>query len=197
MQLLVIDNFDSFTFNLVRYFQELGCEVLVKRNNQISLQQIRQLAPDLIVISPGPCTPNESGVSLEVIEHLAGHIPILGVCLGHQAIAQVFGAEVIRADRVMHGKVSQVVHFGHEMFSGLPESFQVTRYHSLVVSDATLPEELQVTAVVKNAVTKQQHIMAIAHKTKPLWGVQFHPESHLTEYGHKLLGNIIKLAALL
>jgi len=193
MRVLLIDNFDSFTFNLARYFRELDCEVEVRRNNQLSIATIAALQPGLIVISPGPCTPNESGISLDVIQQFAGAIPILGVCLGHQAIAQVFGATIVKAASVMHGKVSKVVHQGHEMFANMPEKFDVTRYHSLVIQTSTLSSEFSVTAVT--ASQSDAEIMAIAHKHLPMWGVQFHPESHLTEYGHQLLSNILRLSS--
>lgn len=194
MRILLVDNFDSFTFNLARYFEELGCEVSVVRNNQIDVAQVRDLNPCLIVISPGPCSPNEAGISLTLVAELAGEIPIFGVCLGHQVIAQVFGCKVMRASKVMHGKVSDVVHDGHEMFAGIPEKFAVTRYHSLVVCEKTIPRDFEVSAVVSTAGTDFSEVMAIAHKTMPLWGVQFHPESHLTEYGHQILQNILNLA---
>lgn len=195
MLVLLIDNVDSFTFNLARYFEELGCDVRVSRNNAITLADVKAMAPQLIVISPGPCTPDESGVSLEIIAHLRGIIPIFGVCLGHQAIAQVLGAKVVRAAKVMHGKVSRVAHFGHKMFSDMPASFEVTRYHSLLVSRDRLPDDLLITSGTTDADSGEPDIMALAHKTEPLWGVQFHPESHLTQHGHRLLKNIIELAA--
>lgn len=172
---------------------EVGHEVKVVRNDAISLSEIKTLNPELLVISPGPCTPDEAGISLSVIEEFSGKMPILGVCLGHQAIAQHFGARVERAAKVMHGKVSTVKHFGHEMFADIKQNFDVTRYHSLVVNRASLPEELIVTAQTVNSDSTAGDIMALAHRNLPIWGVQFHPESHLTEYGHKLLANIINL----
>lgn len=195
MRVLLIDNFDSFTFNLARYFEELECSVQVVRNNQISIAKVKKLRPDLIVISPGPCSPNEAGISLQLVQELSGKFPILGVCLGHQVIAQVFGANVQRAAKVMHGKVSTVAHSGHKMFTGIPEKFTVTRYHSLVVDAQSLPAEFELSAVTASEISQQTEIMAIAHKTLPLWGVQFHPESHLTEFGHQLLQNILDLVA--
>lgn len=195
MRVLLIDNFDSFTFNLARYFEELACSVQVVRNNQISIAEVKKLRPDLIVISPGPCSPNEAGISLQLVQELSGKIPIFGVCLGHQVIAQVFGADVQRAAKVMHGKVSTVAHSGHKMFTGIPEKFTVTRYHSLVVAAPSLPADFEVTAVTDNSNNQSVEVMAIAHKTLPLWGVQFHPESHLTEFGHRILHNILALVA--
>lgn len=190
--ILLIDNYDSFTFNLARYLCELGEQVDVVRNDQITLSDIDRLSPSLLVFSPGPCTPNESGITLQAIDRFKGQIPMLGVCLGHQAIAQVFGASVSRAKRIMHGKVSEVHHQGHKMFAGIPARFNVTRYHSLIVKEHSLPKDFEVTATTDDGDT--QEVMAIAHKHLPVWGVQFHPESHLTEYGHQMLGNIIRLA---
>lgn len=194
MRILLLDNFDSFTFNLARYFEELSCKVDVVRNNQVTVAQVREQRPDLIVISPGPCSPDEAGISLSLVAELAGVIPIFGVCLGHQVIAQVFACQVARAQKVMHGKVSQVTHTGHQMFSGVPEKFAVTRYHSLVVKEKTIPEEFEVSASVDASGPDFPEVMAIAHKTLPLWGVQFHPESHLTEHGHQILQNILSLS---
>lgn len=204
MRLLLIDNYDSFTFNLVQYFKELDCDITVVRNDEMTISEIAESSPDLIVLSPGPCSPNESGICLSVVEHFAGKIPLLGVCLGHQVIAQSFGGRVIRAKKVMHGKVSEVTHSGHEMFDGIPEKFSVTRYHSLLVSADKLPEGFEITAACQKADNKptglgsghQNHteIMALAHKNQPIWGVQFHPESHLTEFGHRLLANVVKLS---
>lgn len=194
MRILLIDNFDSFTFNLARYFEELGCAVEVVRNDAISIAEVRQKAPELLVISPGPCSPDEAGISLQLVSELAGELPIFGVCLGHQVIAQVFGCEVTRANKVMHGKVSHVTHQGHEMFAGLPEKFAVTRYHSLVVNRNTVPRGFVITAQVDLSDSPLSEIMAMAHESLPLWGVQFHPESHLTEYGHPMLQNILNLA---
>ncbi|XOV79673.1 MAG: anthranilate synthase component II [Aestuariibacter sp.] len=190
--ILLIDNYDSFTYNLARYLRELQCQVEVVRNDQISLAQIELLAPSLLVFSPGPCTPNQSGITLAAIERFKGKIPMLGVCLGHQSIAQVFGATIGRAKHIMHGKVSELTHTGHKMFAGIPATFQVTRYHSLIVQENTLPDCLEVTAQVHTEGFSE--IMAFAHRQLPIWGVQFHPESHLTEYGHRLLNNIIELA---
>ncbi|MBF0283398.1 MAG: aminodeoxychorismate/anthranilate synthase component II [Magnetococcales bacterium] len=188
--LLMIDNFDSFTYNLVQYFGELGAEVTVARNNAISLEQIEALAPRLIAISPGPCTPNEAGISLETLRHFSGRIPILGVCLGHQAMGQAFGGRVIRAPHVMHGKTSPIHHRGQGVFAGLPSPFLATRYHSLVVERETLPDCLEITAWTEDGL-----IMGLRHKTLPVEGVQFHPESILTEAGHQLLGNFLRMTA--
>ena len=186
--LLMIDNYDSFTYNLVQYFGELQQEVIIKRNDQVSLQEISDLKPDYIVISPGPCTPNEAGVSLAAIERFAGKIPILGVCLGHQSIAQVFGANVIRADNVMHGKNSLITHDNKGVFKGLNNPLDVTRYHSLIVEEASLPSCFDISARVE----KTQEIMAIRHKKMALEGVQFHPESIRSEQGLALLNNFIE-----
>jgi anthranilate synthase/aminodeoxychorismate synthase-like glutamine amidotransferase len=184
--LLVIDNYDSFTYNLVQYLGEMGQEVRVVRNDEIPVAEIAALAPSHIVISPGPCTPNEAGISLEVIKTYAGKIPILGVCLGHQAIGQAFGGKVVRAARVMHGKTSQISHDGKGLFTGLPNPFQATRYHSLLIERASVPDSLDVTAQ-----TAENEIMAVRHKTLPVEGVQFHPESFLTTSGKDLLRNFI------
>ena len=183
----MIDNYDSFTYNLVQYFGELKQQVIIKRNDQISLQEIADLNPDHIVISPGPCTPNEAGVSLATIERFAGKIPILGVCLGHQSIAQVFGANVIRADKVMHGKNSLIEHDNQGVFKGLNNPLDVTRYHSLIVQEASLPSCFDISA----RVIQSQEIMAIRHKEMALEGVQFHPESIRSEQGLLLLNNFI------
>lgn len=191
--LLLIDNYDSFTHNLARYFRELGQEVMVVRNDAISLTEIRQLAPDTLVISPGPCTPDEAGISLRAIERFAGHIPILGVCLGHQAIGQVMGAKVVRAHKVMHGKTSDIAHLGTDLFAGVSQPFVATRYHSLLLCPQSLPAELEVTAWVEDQ-PGVSSIMGIAHRQEPLWGVQFHPESVLTEAGHRILANFLALA---
>jgi len=184
--LLMIDNYDSFTYMLVQYFRELGEEVLVCRNDCITLGKIETLYPHYIVISPGPCNPDKAGISLQVIERFAGLIPILGVCLGHQAIGQAFGGRVIRASRLMHGKTSSIYHNGNTIFQGLPQPLTATRYHSLILDEEHLPSCLEITAV-----TKQDEIMAIRHKKLPLEGVQFHPESVLTQAGHKLLNNFL------
>ncbi|WP_064606116.1 aminodeoxychorismate/anthranilate synthase component II [Photobacterium sp. J15] len=192
--LLIIDNYDSFTYNLYQYFCELGAQVKVVRNNEIDLAGIEALAPSHLVISPGPCTPNEAGISLRAIEHFAGKLPILGVCLGHQSIAQIFGAEVVRARQVMHGKTSPVVHTGRSVFAGLNNPLTVTRYHSLVVKADTLPDCFEVTAWTELD-GEFDEIMGIAHKSLPIEGVQFHPESILTEQGHQLLANFLRRKA--
>ncbi len=184
--ILVIDNYDSFTYNLVQYLGELGEEVVVKRNDEIDLDGIAALKPDHILISPGPCTPNEAGVSLAVIDRFKGEIPILGVCLGHQAIGQAFGGDVIRAERLMHGKTSPIEHDGRTMFEGLPNPFTATRYHSLIVKRETLPDELEISAQ-----TQEGEIMALRHKRYPIEGVQFHPESIITEHGLQMLRNFL------
>lgn len=184
--LLVIDNYDSFTYNLVQYFGELGAEMKVIRNDELSVEEIEALAPEKIVISPGPCTPNEAGVSVEVVKHFGGKIPILGVCLGHQSIAQAFGGDVVRAERLMHGKTSMMHHEGESVFRGLPQPFEATRYHSLIVKKETLPECLEVTAW-----TEEGEIMGLKHKEFEIHGVQFHPESILTAEGKNLLGNFL------
>ena len=184
--ILLIDNYDSFTWNLYQYFCELGAEVLVRRNDELTLEEIAALMPEKIVISPGPCTPNESGISLAVIARYAGQIPLLGVCLGHQAIAQVFGATIVRAAKVMHGKTSPIHHNGQGVFQGLNNPLTVTRYHSLLIDPATLPECFEVTARSDSG-----EIMAIRHREWDLEGVQFHPESILSEQGHQLLANFL------
>lgn len=184
--ILLIDNYDSFTWNLYQYFCELGAHVEVRRNDELTLADIEMLAPQKIVISPGPCTPDESGISLEVIAHYAGKLPILGVCLGHQAIAQAFGATIIRAAKVMHGKTSSITHSGSGVFSGLNNPLTVTRYHSLVIDPSTLPDCFEVTAWSESG-----EIMGIRHKAWDLEGVQFHPESILSEQGHQLLENFL------
>jgi anthranilate synthase component 2 len=184
--LLIIDNYDSFTYNLVQYFGELGQEVRVVRNDEIPAADIAALAPSHIVISPGPCTPNEAGISLDVIKSYAGRIPILGVCLGHQAIGQAFGGRIVRAARVMHGKTSKIFHDEKGAFFGLPNPFEATRYHSLLIERESVPEALDVTAK-----TWDEEIMAVRHKTLPVEGVQFHPESFLTTAGKELLRNFL------
>ncbi|WP_113928203.1 aminodeoxychorismate/anthranilate synthase component II [Bacillus sp. P14.5] len=184
--ILMIDNFDSFTYNIVQYLGELGEEIVVKRNNEINIAEIELLAPDYLMISPGPCTPNEAGISLEAISYFAGKIPIFGVCLGHQAIAQVFGGQVVKADKLMHGKTSSVSHDGKTLFEGVSNPFQAGRYHSLIVRKETLPECLEITAE-----TVDEEIMAIRHKHLPIEGVQFHPESIITEEGKQLLANFL------
>ena len=190
--LLMIDNYDSFTFNLVQYLQELGAEVRVERNDALTVDQIEKLAPQRIVISPGPCTPNEAGVSLELIERLGPTTPILGVCLGHQSIGQVYGGDVIRAGRIMHGKTSLIRHEGKGVFAGLPDSYDATRYHSLVVDKNTLPDVLEITAWTEHADGSMEEIMGLRHRDFPVEGVQFHPESILTQHGHALLKNFLE-----
>ena len=185
--LLVIDNFDSFTYNLVQYFGELGAEVKVCRNNSLSPAEIERMRPAQIVISPGPCTPNEAGISLEAIRRFSGAIPILGVCLGHQAIGQAFGGKVVKAQRVMHGKVSSVRHDGKGVFAGLPEDFTATRYHSLVIERESVPDCLEITAHSEDG-----EIMGLRHRSLPVEGVQFHPEALLTEHGHAMLKNFLQ-----
>ncbi len=186
--LLMIDNYDSFTYNLVQYFRELGSEVVVYRNDQISIQQIIQLQPSRLVVSPGPCTPDQAGISVAAIQQLAGKLPILGVCLGHQAIGQAFGGKIVRADRLMHGKTSPVYHDGRELFAGLSQPFDATRYHSLIVERTSLPDCLEITAW-----TAENEIMGMRHRELPLWGVQFHPESILTRAGMSLLKNFLDM----
>ncbi|HBE9182184.1 TPA: aminodeoxychorismate synthase component II [Serratia fonticola] len=188
--LLLIDNYDSFTYNLYQYFCELGAEVLVKRNDELQLADIERLAPQHLVISPGPCTPNEAGISLAAIRHFAGKLPILGVCLGHQALGQAFGADVVRAREVMHGKTSAIRHHNLGVFKGLNNPLTVTRYHSLILDAATLPDCFEVTAWSERD-GERDEIMGIRHRTLVLEGVQFHPESILSEQGHQLLGNFL------
>ena len=190
--LLMIDNYDSFTYNLVQYLQSLGAEVKVVRNDAMTLDQIAKLAPERIVISPGPCTPNEAGVSLEIIERLGASTPILGVCLGHQSIGQAYGGHVIRAGRIMHGKTSRIRHEGKGVFAGLPDAYEATRYHSLVVERSSLPDALEVTAWTENEDGSFEEIMGLRHREYPVEGVQFHPESILTEHGHALLKNFLE-----
>lgn len=187
--LLMIDNYDSFTFNLVQYFQQLGQEIVVKRNDEISLDDIKRMAPSHLLISPGPCTPSDAGISLAAIAHFAGQLPILGVCLGHQAIAQVFGSQVVRAKRVMHGKTSMISHSGEGLFADLAMPLQVTRYHSLIVD--TLPQGFVLDAWYDDP-HHGREIMAMSHQALSLYGVQFHPESILTIQGHELLANFLK-----
>lgn len=189
--LLIIDNYDSFTYNLYQYFCELGAEVVVARNDEIDIAAIEALAPTHLVISPGPCTPNEAGISLQAIEYFAGKLPILGVCLGHQSLAQVFGGDVVRARQVMHGKTSPIYHTDHGVFKGLNNPLTVTRYHSLVVKAATLPDCFEITAWTESE-GEFDEIMGIRHKSLDLEGVQFHPESILTEQGHALLANFLQ-----
>jgi anthranilate synthase component 2 len=184
--LLMIDNYDSFTYNLVQYFGELGADVRVARNDAITLDEVAALAPAKIVISPGPCTPNEAGISVPLIRRFAGAVPILGVCLGHQAIGQAFGGKIVRAQRVMHGKLSAITHDDRGVFAGLPNPFQATRYHSLAIEAASLPAELEVTARADD-----DEIMGVRHRRLPVEGVQFHPEAILTEHGKALLANFL------
>ncbi|MCG5538382.1 aminodeoxychorismate/anthranilate synthase component II [Halorhodospira sp. 9622] len=190
--ILMIDNYDSFTWNLVQYLGELGARVEVVRNDEISADEVRRLRPERIVISPGPCTPNEAGVSLEVVRCLAGEVPILGVCLGHQTIGQVFGGRVVRAREVMHGKTSPIRHRGQGVFAGLPEPLEATRYHSLIVERESLPEELEITAWTEGPHGTIDEIMGLRHRRLPVEGVQFHPESILTSSGHDLLRNFLE-----
>ena len=192
MRLLMIDNYDSFTYNLVQYLQSLGAEVKVVRNDAMTVDEIAKLAPERIVISPGPCTPNEAGVSLEIIERLGANTPILGVCLGHQSIGQAYGGHVIRAGRIMHGKTSRIRHEGKGVFAGLPDAYEATRYHSLVVERSSLPDALEVTAWTENEDGSFEEIMGLRHREYPVEGVQFHPESILTEHGHALLKNFLE-----
>lgn len=188
--ILVIDNYDSFTYNLVQYLGELGEEVVVRRNDEIDLEGVRQLNPDHILLSPGPCTPNEAGITLDVIDRFKGEIPIFGVCLGHQAIGQAFGGNVVRAERLMHGKTSPILHRGTSVFAGLPSPFTATRYHSLIVERETLPDCLEITAE-----TAEGEIMGLRHKQYAVEGVQFHPESIITDHGHQMLRNFLSRKA--
>ena len=186
--ILVLDNYDSFTYNLVQYFGELGADLHVVRNDQITVAEIEKLAPERIIVSPGPCTPSEAGISSEVIKTFGGRVPILGVCLGHQCIGEVYGGDVVRADRLMHGKTSPIHHTGKGVFRDLPSPFEATRYHSLIVKRDTLPDVLEITAE-----TAEGEIMGLQHKTLPVHGVQFHPESILTTEGKRLLKNFLNL----
>ena len=188
--LLVIDNYDSFTFNLVQYLGELGAELRVHRNDQITTEEIREMDPEGIVISPGPCTPAEAGISVDVIRELGSTTPILGVCLGHQAIGSAYGGRVVRADRLMHGKTSPIVHNGEGIFEGLPSPLTVARYHSLVIEPESIPDELEVIATTDEP-GYEQEIQAVRHRSHPVWGVQFHPESIASERGHDLLKNFL------
>jgi anthranilate synthase component II len=187
--LLLIDNYDSFTYNLFHYFGQLGAEPVVKRNDELSAEAALALHPEAIVLSPGPCTPNEAGICLDVIRLAAGHVPILGVCLGHQAIGQAYGGKVVRAPVPMHGKISRIHHDGKSVFRGLPNDFVGTRYHSLCIEPSSLPDCLEVTATAEDGV-----IMGVQHKTHPVHGVQFHPESIASEHGHALLQNFLRMA---
>lgn len=192
MKVVMVDNYDSFTYNLVQYFGELNAEVIVVRNDQVSIEDIEKLAPDKIVISPGPCTPKEAGVSVETIKHFGGKIPLLGVCLGHQSIGYAFGGNIIHAKQIMHGKTSLVYHANTGVFKGLENPFTATRYHSLVIEQRTLPECLEITAWTQDENGGIDEIMGVRHKTLDIEGVQFHPESILTQHGHDLLRNFLQ-----
>lgn len=192
--LLMIDNYDSFTYNVVQYLAELDAEVKVVRNDELSVDQIEALKPECLVVSPGPCTPNEAGVSVEAIERFKGRIPILGICLGHQSIGQAFGGKIVRAAKVMHGKVSQMHHSNTGVFTQLPSPFLATRYHSLVIDKHSLPDELEITAWTETDSGEIDEIMGVRHKTLAIEGVQFHPESIMSEHGHKLLNNFLELS---
>jgi anthranilate synthase/aminodeoxychorismate synthase-like glutamine amidotransferase len=187
----VLDNYDSFTYNLVQYIGELGHEVVVRRNDQVTVDQIANMRPDRIVVSPGPCTPHEAGISIAVISHFAGKVPVLGVCLGHQALGAAFGGKVVRAHNLMHGKTSQVEHDGRTIFRGLPSPFQATRYHSLIVEENGLPKELEISATCVDR-DGTRVIMGIRHREFPVEGVQFHPESVLTEHGKSMVRNFVE-----
>ncbi|MBG9772448.1 aminodeoxychorismate/anthranilate synthase component II [Brevibacillus laterosporus] len=184
--IIMIDNYDSFTYNLVQFVGELGEELRVFRNDKITLEEIENMKPDYLMISPGPCTPNEAGISMDVVRHFAGKVPIFGVCLGHQSIGQVFGGKIVRADRLMHGKTSGVLHDGKTIFASIPSPFQAARYHSLVIQEESIPEEIEITAR-----TPEGEIMAIRHRELPIEGVQFHPESIITQYGKQMLKNFL------
>jgi len=190
--LLMIDNYDSFTYNVVQYFGELQAEVKVVRNDQVSVTDIESMKPDYLVVSPGPCTPTEAGISLAAIDAFAGKLPLLGICLGHQSIGQAFGGVIVRAEQVMHGKASPVYHIGEGVFEGIPSPFQATRYHSLVIDKHRLPDCLEVTAWTQDSQGNMDEIMGVRHKELPIEGVQFHPESILTDYGHALLNNCLE-----
>jgi anthranilate synthase component II len=192
IRVLMIDNYDSFTYNIVQYLQELGADVTVLRNDQVSLEEIEAFAPDRLMISPGPCTPNEAGVSMAAIERFAGKLPVLGVCLGHQSMGQIFGGKVVRARQVMHGKTSPIYHKGVGVFTDLPNPFIATRYHSLVVEKDSLPDCFEITAWTQTDDGQVDEIMGLRHKTLDVEGVQFHPESILTEHGHEMLNHFLK-----
>ena len=192
VKVVMVDNYDSFTYNLVQYFGELGADVTVVRNDQVTVADIEKLAPDKLVISPGPCTPKEAGISVEAILKFAGHTPILGVCLGHQSIGYAFGGNIIHAKSIMHGKTSQVYHHNQGVFKGLNNPFTATRYHSLVIEQASLPECLEITAWTQDAAGELDEIMGVRHKELDIEGVQFHPESILTEHGHDMLRNFLE-----
>jgi len=191
--MIMIDNYDSFTYNLVQYLGELGADVVVHRNDQITVDEIEKLNPQRIMISPGPCTPNEAGVSMQAIEHFAGKLPILGVCLGHQSIGQVFGGKIVHAQEIMHGKTSMIHHNDKGVFNGLTNPYEATRYHSLVIEKDSLPDCLEITAWTENADGSMDEIMGVRHKELPIEGVQFHPESILTQHGHDLLKNFLEM----
>lgn len=191
--MIMIDNYDSFTYNLVQYLGELGADVQVHRNDQITLEQIEQLQPERIMISPGPCTPNEAGVSMDVIRHFAGKLPILGVCLGHQSIGQVFGGKIVHARQIMHGKTSMIYHTDQGVFKGLENPYEATRYHSLVIEKESLPDCLEITAWTQHEDGSFDEIMGVRHKEMAIEGVQFHPESILTRHGHALLKNFLEM----
>jgi len=191
--LLMIDNYDSFTYNLVQYFAELGADVQVHRNDQISIEEIERLQPERLVISPGPCSPSEAGISVAAIQHFAGKLPILGVCLGHQSIGQAFGGNIVHAGVIMHGKTSQIYHADVGVFAGLGNPFQATRYHSLVIEQSSLPDCLEVTAWTQNADGTREAIMGVRHREFVIEGVQFHPESILTQHGHDMLRNFLAM----
>lgn len=188
--LLVIDNYDSFTYNLVQYFGELGAEIAIRRNDKVTVDEIKDMSPEKICISPGPCTPNEAGISCEVIKELGPSVPLLGVCLGHQSIGQVYGGEVVRAERLMHGKTSPILHTGKGVFADIPSPFEATRYHSLIIKRDSFPDCFEITA---EAETEEREIMGLKHKEYPIHGVQFHPESILTGEGMKLLKNFLEM----
>lgn len=190
---LMIDNYDSFTFNLVQYLGELGADVEVHRNDQITIEQIEAMKPERIMVSPGPCTPNEAGISMSAIEHFAGKLPILGVCLGHQSIGQVYGGKIIHAKEIMHGKTSMMHHNNEGVFKGLTNPYEATRYHSLVIEKETLPDCLEITAWTENKDGSMDEIMGVRHKELKIEGVQFHPESILTQHGHDLLKNFLEM----
>lgn len=186
--IVLIDNYDSFTYNLVQYFGELEADIRVYRNDAISIDEIAEAKPDHIVVSPGPCTPNEAGISVELIKQLGARFPILGVCLGHQSIGAAYGGNVVRAERIMHGKISEMIHTGHALFDGIPSPFKATRYHSLIIERSSCPDSLEIIAE-----TAAGEIMAVAHREYPVYGVQFHPESILTTYGKQVIHNFISL----
>jgi len=190
--LVMIDNYDSFTYNVVQYLGELGADVRVFRNDEITIEEIEAMKPDHLVISPGPCTPNEAGISVQAIKHFSGKLPILGICLGHQSIGQAFGGDVVRAGEVMHGKTSPMHHLDSGVFEGLTQDFNATRYHSLVIDKHTIPDCLEITAWTENPDGSMDEIMGVRHKTLDIEGVQFHPESILTEHGHDMLANFLK-----